>query len=110
MPDTIWVVSETSFVAGVKSFVAILCLICLTGACFRYDLGVLRETAVAQIQAWRARVSGGRFPDGGAALVGCEELAFAIYSTLAVAGKCFFVSAVCRVCRVGVLVHLGVCS
>ena len=50
MPDTIWVVSETSFVAGVKSFVAILCLICLTGACFRYDLGVARETAVAQIQ------------------------------------------------------------
>ena len=43
------------------------------GACFRYDLGVLRETAVAHIQAWRVRMSVGLFPDGGAPLVGCEE-------------------------------------
>ena len=64
---------ETFFVAVVKSFVAVLCLICLMGACFRYDLGVLRETAVAHIQAWRVRMSVGLFPDGGAPLAGCEE-------------------------------------
>ena len=31
LPDTIWVLSETSFIAAAKSFVAVLCLICLTG-------------------------------------------------------------------------------
>ena len=31
LPDTIWVLSETAFVAAAKSFVAVLCLICLTG-------------------------------------------------------------------------------
>ena len=77
------------------------------GACFRYDLGVLRETAVAHIQAWRVRMSVGLFPDGGVPLAGTKELALPLYSTLVVAGKCFFVSVVCRVCRIGVLVQLG---
>ena len=92
LPDTIWVLSETSFVAVAKSFVAIVRLICLTWASFRYDLGVLRETAASRNQAWRVRASGGRFPDGSAPLVNSGELA--LYSTLIVAGKWFFVSVV----------------
>ena len=39
LPDTIWVLSETLFVAVAKSFVANFGLIGLTGACFRYDCG-----------------------------------------------------------------------
>ena len=50
-PDTIGVLSETPFVAAAKRFVAVGSLICLTGACFRYDLEVLRETGVAQIRS-----------------------------------------------------------
>ena len=92
-PDTIGVLSETLFVAAAKRFVAVGSLICFTGACFRYDLGALRETGVAQIR------SAGLFDSEAQFVCGEELLAFQGDFRVVVATARFFVADFTEICE-----------